>query len=236
MKDVGAGQTADMHASIAQATRSAEAMKDIAISLAESTQGLKETIAISKTMTLHQERAIELQCRPYLEVTPFKIEQRPEPQKGSYLGIFFAVQNRGNSAAKIDYVRFAQTMTGEWPTDAEIRPYDNILVPGGSMEFMIRTACLDLEQQGTYRDDQITVTMWGTIWFRDQFSAGYREVSFAYQCFTNARGSEFAIINGQGLNGEHNAWEQKPRQPTGNEPRTPKDWPQFPRSRLLTRI
>jgi len=68
MDEIAKSQTADMRASIGEATRAATAMDAIAVSMAVSVESVKQSVQISKDIANQQKLVGELQSRAYLSV------------------------------------------------------------------------------------------------------------------------------------------------------------------------
>ncbi len=68
MDEIAKSQTADMRASIGEATRAATAMDAIAVSMAISVESIKQSVQISKDIANQQKLVGELQSRAYLSV------------------------------------------------------------------------------------------------------------------------------------------------------------------------
>ena len=107
MEEIASGQTRDIHASIAAATRAAQAMETIAESLLANAESVRASVAITREIADRQKLITELQSRAYLTVgfdslVPQNSETkvRFEPR--------MRLENRGNTPARS--VRFSS-----WP-------------------------------------------------------------------------------------------------------------------------
>ncbi|HLK47280.1 MAG TPA: hypothetical protein VKT49_04045 [Bryobacteraceae bacterium] len=104
MDEIARGQSADIQASITQATRAAVAMEGVAISMAENAESMRLGVAINREIADRQKIVTELQSRAYLVVL-FDGMVVQNPQTGVRFEPKLKLINQGNTPAK--NIRFA---------------------------------------------------------------------------------------------------------------------------------
>jgi hypothetical protein len=186
MERISGGQTADMRASITEATRAADAMQTVAASLVQSAAGLSTSIEISREAADRQRLVTELAGRAYLSVLFDDAVYQDDTH------IFEAgaiIVNKGSTPAyDVTFKSAAAIVPLPLPddfaypfTDANVGTSLSLIAPGLT-RVMRRTV------DGRVPDDQVEtikrghgqcLLMWGRVDYRDAFREA-RFINFAF--------------------------------------------------------
>lgn len=98
MDEIATGQTRDIQASIAEATRSATAMEGVATSMALNVEAVKQSVGISREIADRQELVTELASRAYLTMV-FGAMTPQDEANGVRFQPHIQIVNRGNTPA-----------------------------------------------------------------------------------------------------------------------------------------
>jgi len=98
MDEIATSQTRDVQASIAEATRAATAMENVATSMAESAESVRTSVAINREIADTQKLVTELQSRAYL-VAIFAAMTPQNDTTNIRFQPHIQIENRGNTPA-----------------------------------------------------------------------------------------------------------------------------------------
>lgn len=187
MEEVSGKQTADIQASLAQTTRAAGAMQEIATSMATSVESVKVSVGINREIADTQKLVTELQSRPYLSVA---FNEAIFQDANHVFEVQSIMRNHGNTPAYDVTFRAASGIIS-WPIpdDFEFPLPDNTAAPSvsflapGTHKLITRTVL------GRVHDDEVTsiklavpprcLAMWGVVRYRDAFGKS-RKLRFAF--------------------------------------------------------
>ena len=182
-----AQQSAEVKASIAEATRAATAMEGIATSMASNVESVRESVGISREIADMQKLATELQSRAYLSVS-FQtaiFQDANHPFEAHAI-----LKNHGNTPAyDVTFRAASQIVPVPLPEDFAFPLPDSSA--GGSVSLMAPGTMRIFKRSVSDRvpDDQIEtikrgcstqcLAMWGIVTYRDAFKE-MRNVRFAF--------------------------------------------------------
>lgn len=183
-------QAKDIQASIAEAAKSARAMEDVALSMASNAKSVRRSVAISKKIAATQERAIELQSRPYLSVF---LDRGFYQDANHVFEITAVIRNHGNTPAydvsflaTLDIIPIPIPEGFTYPlTEANASASASLIAPG-TTKLITRIVPQKIpasEVEGIKRGvPPKTLAMWGVVNYRDAFDKP-RYVKFAFTLY-----------------------------------------------------
>jgi hypothetical protein len=190
MDEIAGQQTQDIQASIAEATRAAHAMEQIAESMAISVESVRQSVAINREIADRQKLVSELQSRAYLTIVFLGVvpqntatKVRFEPRMN--------IDNRGNTPAyNIRFAAFADVLPFplrddfKFPLPPELFRHSSAIGPG--LHKMISAVVPKLYPEA--EADQIAsgvgqrIVAWGIVKYQDAFNIE-RSVRFGFTHF-----------------------------------------------------
>jgi hypothetical protein len=205
MQEIAAGQTADMQASIKEATRAATAMEGVAVTLAESTRTVQNSLLITKDMADTQRFVFELANRAWLVVT-FDSMGAQDNEKRLSFEPHFNLINRGNTPA-YNITVLVQAEVQPFPLSADFAfalpkpvPGSRISVIGPGLSKRIGAALRimysDIEAAEIRAGVRQRIVSWGLITYSDAFQK-QRFVKFSFNHFKMSTGDWFSQDTGQ---------------------------------------
>jgi hypothetical protein len=201
MKEIAAGQTADMQESIAEAARAATAMQEVSKSLEINAREIVESVKTSKEIAARQRMFGEMQMLAYVSVL-IGSGVFQERDKGLRFEANPQLRNTGNTPAhKVRYRVAADILPVQLPKDFKFPlPKD---VAGGALLSPHQPAQASAVVKDFIPDEEVadikngtgkSLFVWGAITYEDAFKIT-RRVTFAQQItFRGLPGKE--IISG----------------------------------------
>lgn len=187
MEEIAGQQTADVKASIAEATRAASAMEEVSESLAISAESVKVSVAISREIADRQKLVTELQSRAYLSA----IFQEAIFQDDSHnFGSLVLFRNHGNTPAyDVTFKAAAQILPFPVPDDFQFPLDDGTAAASVSLMAPGITKTIRRNVPARVPENQIDsikrggppmcLAMWGSATYRDAFKET-RHLKFAF--------------------------------------------------------
>jgi hypothetical protein len=191
LRDFAQDQGADMKASIAEAARSAVAMRDVATAVAENAKAASESVAVFKDSSLRQMRA-------YLSFSLLGVVNQ-DRDTNYHLEVRLSLQNMGNTPAyKVLAVRHADVVSFPLPPNFEftipsstkvessniLGPHQNFII-SAIVDRLISDEDLHAVQYGTGK----TLLAYGAVAYEDAFGIP-RHTNFS-QAIMWLKGNQF---------------------------------------------
>jgi hypothetical protein len=180
-------QARDVQASIAEATRAASAMEEIAESMASNVESVRVSVDISREIADMQKLATELHSRAYLSVvfTAAKYQDADH-----VFEVQAAARNHGNTPAyDVTFRAVAEIVSVPLSDDFAFPLPDETAGPSVSLMAPGITKLITRCVSGKVPDDQVEdikrgrpprcLAMWGVVKYRDAFKKT-RQVRFAF--------------------------------------------------------
>ena len=189
MDEIAKSQTADMRASIGEATRAATAMDAIAVSMAISVESVKQSVQISKDIANQQKLVGELQSRAYLSV---QFEDAIYQDATHVFEGIAVVVNRGNTPAydvtfrtAADILPYPILDDFDFPIPSENTGTSVSLIPAGLNKILRRNIgrrVSDDDVDGIKSGTSESLAMGGVVNYRDAFNQS-RYTNFAFTIY-----------------------------------------------------
>ena len=187
MDEIAMGQTKDIQASIAEATRAAKAMEKVSESMEASVQSLQVSVGISREIADRQKLVTELQSRAYLSA----VFHTAIFQDANHIFEAHAVlRNHGNTPAyDVTFRSVVQIVPLPLPDDFAFPLPDDTAGSSVSLIAPGMTKLITRSIPDRVPDDQVDaikrggppfcLAMWGTVNYRDAFKET-RHLRFAF--------------------------------------------------------
>lgn len=178
MDAIASQQTQDVQASIAEATRAAQAMERISESMANSTESVRESVNISRDIADRQKLITELQSRGYLTIA-FESMVPQNPAAGLRFAPHMRLENRGSTpaynirfATSADVLPFPLADDFAFPLPAEPPYHSGTIGPGlhKILSAVVPKQYTDTEAGQIESGSGQRIVAWGIVKYQDAFT------------------------------------------------------------------
>lgn len=187
MDEIASGQSRDVQASIAEATRAATAMEGVATSMATNAESVRKSVAISREIADTQKLVTELQSRPYLSVA---FDGAIFQDASHVFEVRATLHNSGNTPAydvtfraTAEIVSLPIANDFPFPLPSDTAGVSVSFIAPGTRKIITRRVRERVRDEEVdpikYGNSPRGLAMWGIVKYRDAFKKS-RQLRFAF--------------------------------------------------------